>query len=119
MPIGFVSIAGRVLLAALFILAGIAKITGPRPFLDHMAAHRIPGLLLPAVIALEFGAGLALLLAWQLPLAAGALALFCLATAFGFHLDLANKAERTLFFKDIAIAGALFMIAATAWQAAY
>jgi putative oxidoreductase len=115
MPIDIVAIAGRVLVAALFILAGIAKIIGPQPFLDHMAAHHIPGVLLPAVIALELGAGLALLAGWQLPFAAAALALFCLATAFGFHLDFADKAERTLFFKDLAIAGALMVIAAGAW----
>jgi putative oxidoreductase len=119
MPLSLISIAGRVLLAALFILAGIAKITGPQPFLDHMAAHHIPGLLLPAVIALELLAGLAILFGWQLPFAAGLLALFCLATAFGFHLDFADKAERTLFFKDVAIAGALMVIAAAAWQPAH
>ena len=44
----------------------------------------------------------------------GALALFCLATALGFHLNLADKAERTLFIKDLAIAGALMVIAAHA-----
>ena len=109
-----VAIAGRILLAALFIVAGIAKIATPQPFLDHMAAHHIPGLLLPAVIALEIGAGLAVLLGWRLPIAAGVLALFCLATSFGFHFDLADKAERSLFAKDLAIAGALMMIAATA-----
>ncbi|MDH2381004.1 DoxX family membrane protein [Bradyrhizobium sp. CER78] len=116
MPISMVTIAGRSLLALLFILAGVAKIGGPKPFLDHMAAHHIPGVLLPLVIALELGAGLALLIGWQLSFAAGALALFCLATAFGFHLDLADKAERTLFFKDLALAGGLMVIAATAWR---
>ncbi len=116
MPITIVTIVGRTLLALLFILAGAAKIAGPQPFLDHMAAHHIPGVLLPLVIALELGAGLALLLGWQLSFAAGALALFCIATAFGFHLDLADKAERTLFVKDMAIAGALMVIAAGAWR---
>jgi putative oxidoreductase len=111
------AIGGRALLASLFILAGFAKMTTPKPFLDHMAAHHVPSPLLPIVVALEIGAGIAVLLGWQLPLAAGALGLFCLATAFSFHFDLANKAERTLFFKDIALSGALIMIAATAWQA--
>jgi putative oxidoreductase len=69
---------------------------------------------LPLVIALELGAGASLLIGWQLPFAAGALALFCVATALGFHLDLADKAERTLFIKDLAIAGALMVIAAGA-----
>jgi len=40
--------------------------------------------------------------------------LFCVATALVFHLDLADKAERTLFVKDLAIAGALMVIAAGA-----
>jgi putative oxidoreductase len=118
MFVSVVAIAGRVLLASLFIVAGIAKILGPQPFLDHMAAHHIPAVLLPAVIVLELGAGLAVLLGWQLPFSAGALALFCLATAFGFHFDLADKAERSLFAKDLAIAGSLMMIAASAWQGA-
>jgi putative oxidoreductase len=113
-----VTIAGRSLLALLFILAGIAKIAGPQPFLDHMAAHHIPGVLLPLVILLELAAGTALLLGWRLPFSAGALALFCLATAFGFHFNFADKAERTLFIKDLAIAGALMVIAASASPAA-
>jgi putative oxidoreductase len=116
MPVTVISIVGRTLLALLFILAGAAKIAGPQPFLDHMTAHHIPGALLPLVIALELGAGAALLIGWQLPISAGALALFCIATAFVFHLDLADKAERTLFVKDLALAGALMVIAAGAAQ---
>jgi putative oxidoreductase len=116
MPITVITIVGRTLLALLFILAGLAKIAGPQPFLDHMAAHHIPGPLLPLVIVLELGAGVALLIGWQLTWSAGALALFCVATAFAFHLDLADKAERTQFVKDLAIAGALMVIAAGAAQ---
>jgi putative oxidoreductase len=114
MPMTVITIVGRTLLALLFILAGAAKIAGPQPFLDHMAAHHIPGVLLWPVILLELSAGVAVLIGWQLPFAAGALGLFCIATAIGFHLDLANKVERTLFFKDLAIAGALMVIAAGA-----
>ena len=116
MPITAITIVGRTLLALLFILAGSAKIAGPQPFLDHMAAHHVPGAVLPLVILLELGAGMALLIGWRLPYAAGLLALFCVATALVFHLDLADKAERTLFIKDLAIAGALMVIAAGAAQ---
>jgi len=117
MPIAVITIVGRTLLALLFILAGAAKIAGPQPFLDHMTAHHIPGVLLWPVIVLELAAGGAVLIGWQLPFAAGGLALFCIATALGFHLNLADKVERTLFFKDIAIAGALMVIAAGAVRA--
>ena len=73
--------------------------------------------MLSPVILLELAAGAALLIGWELPFAAGALALFCIATAVGFHLNLADKAERTLFVKDLAIAGALMVIAAGAARA--
>jgi len=110
-------IGARALIAILFILAGVAKIVGPAPFLEHMAQHRVPGFLLPLVIALEFGAGLALLIGWRVSWAAGALGLFCIITALAFHLDFADKAERTLFLKDLAIAGGLLALALSTMRA--
>jgi putative oxidoreductase len=107
-------VGGRALLAALFIFAGIIKIVTPQPFLDHMTEFGVPTLLLPAVIALELVGGTALLLGWRVRDTAGALAVFCLLTAFIFHHELAIKTERTLFFKDLAIAGSLFAMAANA-----
>jgi putative oxidoreductase len=95
------TIGGRGLLALLFVLAGITKIVGPRPILDHMRQEHVPTLLLPLVIALELGAGSALLLGWHVMIAAGALAVFCLATAIVFHRDFSQRAERTQFIKDI------------------
>ncbi len=109
------ALTGRALLALLFLLAGMAKIIGPAPFLAHMAKFDVPGFLLWAVIALEIGAGAALLFGWHLFWSAGALAVFCILTAFVFHFDFATPAERTLFFKDLAIAGGLIAIAAGAW----
>jgi putative oxidoreductase len=103
---------GRALIALLFILAGLAKALGPQPFVEHMAAFGLPAILLPAVILLEIGAGLALLVGWRLSEAAAGLATFCVMTALIFHHDLADKAERTLFFKDLAIAGGLLAMAA-------
>src|SRR5260370_40868198 len=116
MPVTVITIIGRTLLALLFILAGAAKIAGPQPFLNHMAAHYIPGVLLPLVIVLELGAGAALLIGWQLPISAGAVALLCVETAFVFHLDLAGKAQRTLFVKDHAMTRAVMGIPACAVQ---
>src|SRR5438552_2939402 len=40
----------------------------------------------------------------------------CLLTALVFHHDLGDKAERTLFFKDLALAGGLLAMAAAAAQ---
>lgn len=107
------ALAGRVLLALLFVLAGLAKIVGPAPYLEDMVRLGVPTALLPAVIALELGAGAALLVGWQTRWAATALGLFCILTALIFHHDLADKVERTSFIKDLAIAGGLFVLAAS------
>jgi putative oxidoreductase len=116
-PISIAIVAGRALVAALFILAGAAKIAGPAPFLAHMDQFKVPRWLLPAVIALEIGGGLGLLIGWRLPIFAGAMAAFCLATALVFHRNLGDRVERTQFFKDLALAGALAALAAGAASA--
>jgi 4,5:9,10-diseco-3-hydroxy-5,9,17-trioxoandrosta-1(10),2-diene-4-oate hydrolase len=109
-----IATVGRALVAAIFIFAGVSKIVGPQPYLDHMQAFGVPAILLPAVIALEIGAGVTLLVGWRQRAAAGALGIFCLLTAVIFHHELGIKAERTHFFKDLAIAGGLLMTAANA-----
>jgi putative oxidoreductase len=106
-----VNYAGRGLIALLFVLAGVAKIIGPKPFLAHMAEKRVPGVLLPLVIALEVGGGALVLIGWEGQYAALALAGFCIATALVFHLNFSDHAERSLFFKDLAIAGGLLALA--------
>jgi putative oxidoreductase len=77
-----------------------------------MVQFGVPTILLPGVIALELVTGLALLIGWRVREAAGLLAVFCLLTAFIFQHELGIKTERTLFFKDLAIAGGLFALAA-------
>jgi putative oxidoreductase len=109
-----VSVTGRALIAALFILAGLAKAIGPQPFLQHMAEFGVPSFLLPAVIVLEIGCGVGLLIGWRVQYTAGALGAFCVLAAVIFHHDLGDKAERTLFLKDLAIAGGLLAMAAGA-----
>jgi putative oxidoreductase len=106
---------GRVCLAALFLPAGIVKFLGPQPFLTHMAAHGVPGALLPVVGTFEILAALALLTGFMLRPMAALAAIFCLMTAVVFHLDFADHVERTMFFKDIAIAGGLFVVCS--WHA--
>jgi putative oxidoreductase len=105
------TIAARFLIAMLFILAGVGKLVGPEPFIAHMTAHGIPGVLLPVVAAFEIVAGLGVLIGWRVAWPAGALGIFCVATALVFHLDWSSSAERSTFFKDLAIAGGLFCLA--------
>jgi len=107
-----VATVGRAMLAGVFVLAGIAKMLGPAPFLTHMDQFSVPRVLLPMVTALEIGAGAALFIGWHIPVVAGLLSAFCVATAIVFHRQLGDRVERSQFFKDLALAGALAALAA-------
>jgi putative oxidoreductase len=112
-------LAGRALLGLVFALAGWSKIGGYAGTQGYMEAMGVPGGLLPLVIALELGAGIALLVGWQTRLAALALAGFTLAAGFIFHANLADQMQSILFMKNLAMSGGLLVIAAVgagAWS---
>lgn len=102
---------GRLALATIFILEGIAKISAFAGSQAYMEKYGVPGILLPAVIALELGAGVALIIGWRTSLVALALAAFCVAAAVIFHNKLADHGQALHFWKDIAIAGGFLALA--------
>lgn len=101
----------RLFLAQIFLLSGIAKIGDYAGTQGYMEAMGIPGTLLPLVIALEAGGGLAIIVGWQTRLVAIALALFTLAAAAIFHNDFADQVQMIIFMKNIAIAGGFILLA--------
>jgi putative oxidoreductase len=104
------ALIGRVLLAALFILEGWSKIRGYGPAVTYMERYGVPGVLLPAAIAIELGGGILIAIGWQTRLAALALAGFCVAAALLFHNNLADRNQVLHFEKDLAIAGGLLVL---------
>jgi putative oxidoreductase len=102
---------GRVLLAVMFIQAGIEKIFGYSGAQEYMEAHGVPGIVLPLVILVEAGGGLGVLLGlftrWSAILLAG----FCLLAAILFHFDLADRMQMINFMKNITIAGGFLVLA--------
>lgn len=116
-PLAF---AGRLLLAALFLPAGLAKMTGFAGTVGYIASVGLPAATLAAVAAIlvEVLGGVALILGLGTRLAALALALFTLVASFIFHAYWAVPADQAyvtelLFFKNIAVAGGLMVLAAS------
>ena len=107
------NVAGRLLLAQLFILSGVSKVTGYAAAQGYMAAKGLPGALLPLVILLELGGGLALVIGFQTRLIALALALFSVAAAFIFHFVPSDAGQMINFMKNLSIAGGLLIVAQT------
>ena len=102
----------RVLLAIMFVVAGYGKIGGYAGAQGYMDSMGVPGALLPLVIILELGGGLAIIAGWQTRMVAILLAGFCLLSAFIFHLDFAERMQSIMFMKNLAVAGGLLALAA-------
>ncbi|MBB3976262.1 putative oxidoreductase [Rhizobium azooxidifex] len=127
MPHNLVVLVGRILLAAMFILAGYPKLLDPSG-----TAGMIAGAGLPAATALayltglfELVAGLFILVGFQTKIAAYLLALFCVFTALVFHSGPINVPDfpegannlLTMFnglmmMKNLTIAGGFLVLAA-------
>jgi putative oxidoreductase len=105
-----IDLVARIFLAQIFVLAGISKIGGYVATQGYMESMGVPGMLLPLVIALEIGGGLALIIGFQTQLAALALAGFSIIAAAIFHHDFANQMQSIMFMKDIAMSGGLLLL---------
>lgn len=107
----YTDLAGRVLIALIFVAAGYGKIGGYAGTQAYMESVGVPGALLPLVIALELGGGIAIILGTFTRYAALGLAVFSLASAFLFHANFADQTQQILFMKNLAMAGGfLFLV---------
>jgi putative oxidoreductase len=106
-------LAGRLLLAFIFVHEGwsiIGKYAGAAAYMEKFG---VSARLLPAVIALELGGGLLIVLGALTRLAALAFAVFCTLTAVLFHGQFADMNQLLHFEKDLAIAGGFLVLAVT------
>src|SRR5215471_17275914 len=104
------ALAGRLLLAAIFLHEAGSKLAGYSAALAYMKAFGVPGQLLPLAIAVELGCGLLILCGYHTRAAALILAGFCLSTAVLFHGKFGDRNQLLHFEKDLAIAGGLLVL---------
>jgi putative oxidoreductase len=105
----WIDLAGRLLIAFIFVGAGWSKIGGYAGTQAYMESMGVPGALLPLVIFAELGGGLAIVFGLLTRLAAGGLAVFSIASAILFHAG-ADQMQQIMFMKNIAIAGGLLFL---------
>jgi putative oxidoreductase len=113
------SLAGRLLLALLFLPAGISKITGFAGTVGYISSVGLPlpTLAAAAAVAVEVVGGLALIAGFGTRAAALVLAAFTLVASVFFHAFWAMPADQAfvqqlMFFKNIAVVGGLLVLAA-------
>jgi putative oxidoreductase len=105
---------GRLLMAVLFVLSGLAKLAAPAATQAYIASIGLPAPLLGLAIAIvvELGGGILLLVGFRARLVSLALAAFTLVAAVLFHRDFSDQNQMIHFLKDIAIIGGLLQVAA-------
>lgn len=113
------SLAGRLLLAALFLPAGLAKISGFAGTVGYISSVGLPLPQLGAVAAIvvEVLGSAALILGFQTRIVALVMAAFTLVASFFFHNYWGVPAEQAfmqqlLFYKNIGVVGGLLILAA-------
>ena len=107
-----IDLIGRILISALFLISAYDKIFSIDGSMSWMEGFGVPGFLLYPAIALEIILPLFIIIGYQARIAAGLLALFCLSTAFIFHLNFADPMQKISFLKNIGLAGGFLFIVA-------
>ncbi len=112
-----VVVIARLLLAAMFILAGISKFGNLEGTAGYIASGGLPmaSVLAVLVAALEVVGGIALAVGFQARMAAAALAGFTLLATVLFHNFWAMPADQAfvqqlMFMKNLAVVGGLLMV---------
>ena len=102
----------RLLMCSLFIWDGVLQLRNPDAAAQYFQSVHVP-LYTIAVwpsVALHLLAGAGILIGFKTRWAAAALALFCLATAFGVHLPAGDLDNMTHFYKNLVMAGGFIYV---------
>ena len=118
-PRSTAALVGRVLLCAIFLVSGIAKITDPAGAMGYMTKVGIPNadVLVYVAGAAEILGGLALLFGFLARVGAAGLIVYLAITTFFFHNFWAlppdqAKTQMVQFMKNLSIIGGLAMVVA-------
>ena len=105
------TLAGRILIAALFLAGAAQKGTDPTAVEALLAAHGWPVWLVWPALIFNLGASIALIAGVQVRSVAAALAAYCAVTSL-FHYIPGDPWQMSIFVKNWAIAGGCLILAA-------
>lgn len=110
----YLPVLGRVLLAVLFVMSGISKLTDPAGTIGYIqsAGLPLPNIAYGIALTVELLGGILLIVGYRTRLVALVLAVFTVAAAIGFHAHFADQNQMIHFMKNIAITGGLLQVVA-------
>ena len=112
-----VALAGRILLAAIFVISGFGKIAGFEGITGYIASKGLPmpQVLAALTIALELGGGLLLVIGYKVRIVAILFFLWLIPTTILFHkfwgIDAAQvQNQMNNFLKNVSIMGGMLLL---------
>jgi len=106
----YAPLAARVLLGALFLMAGLGKLGDVAGFAGYLTSGGLPAFLAWPAILFEILLGLGMILGFQARILAVLGAGFCVVTALLYHFQPADQMQMTMFFKNFGIAAGFLMV---------
>jgi putative oxidoreductase len=110
----WVSLAGRVLMSAIFLWGGYGKAMAPTATMG-MFAHLglpLPGAAYAVALVIEIGVAALFLVGFKARVTGLILAAWCIATAFAAHYHPENRDAMIHFMKNVCMAGGFLQIVA-------
>jgi putative oxidoreductase len=111
------TLAGRILIAVIFLISGFFKVGGYAQIVGYAAAMHLPapGVAIAAAAAVELACGLAILAGFKTRVAAWLLFLYLIPVSFIFHNFWAvqgqeQQMQMVNFLKNVAIMGGLLVL---------
>lgn len=106
----YAPLVARALIAVLFLMAGIGKLSDVAGFTGFLTSGGLPAFLAWPTIIFEIAVGLSLILGYQVRIMAILGAGFCVVSGLLYHFNPADQMQMTMFLKNLAIAGGFLMV---------
>jgi putative oxidoreductase len=110
----WISLAGRVLMSAIFLWGGYGKAMAPTATMATFAhlGLPLPGAAYAVALVIEIGVAAVFLVGFKARLTGLILAAWCIATAFAAHYHPENRDAMIHFMKNVCMAGGFLQIVA-------
>lgn len=109
-----VVLLGRILLSAIFLRGGYAKLMAPTATMGMFMHYRLPEVTAAYAVAVvvELLGGALVLIGWKTRWVAPVMAAWCVATALVAHFHPGDNMQMINFYKNLCMAGGFLVLAA-------